>query len=41
MTEPRTIVERLDAAESGAQFASALNGLFAALEKAARDEEEE
>lgn len=37
MTEPRTIPERLDAAENGEQFAAVLGSLFAALEQA-RDE---
>lgn len=38
--EPRTIVERLDAARDGAEFAQALNLLFGALEAAARDDAE-
>lgn len=41
MTEPApmTIVERLDAAESGEEFGQALQGLFAALERARDDDE--
>jgi len=38
--EPRTIVERLDAARDGAEFAAALNLLFGALERAARADDE-
>ena len=37
MIEPRTIPERLDAAQDGEQFAAVLGSLFAALEQA-RDE---
>lgn len=37
--EPKTIVERLDAARDGVEFAAALNLLFGALEKAGEDAE--
>lgn len=38
--EPRTVPEALDAAKNGAEFASVLNGLFSALERA-RDSDSE
>lgn len=37
--EPKTIPERLDAAQTGEEFGLVLGSLFGALEKA-RDEEE-
>lgn len=36
--QPRTIPEKLDAAETGAEFGAVLQGLFSALEKAKDDE---
>jgi hypothetical protein len=36
---PMTIVEQLDAAESGEEFAQVLGGLFAALDRARDDGE--
>lgn len=36
--EPKTLAERLDAAQSGEEFGAVLHGLFGALEKA-RDED--
>jgi hypothetical protein len=39
MTEPKTVAEKLDAAQTGDEFAQVLGGLFAGLEKA-RDAEE-
>ena len=38
MSEPKTVAERLDAAESGEQFGRVLQGLFASLEQAIDDE---
>ena len=37
--QPKTIVEQLDAAQTGEEFGQALGGLFASLEKL-RDKEE-
>lgn len=39
MTPPRTIAERLDAAESGEQFRKVLSGFFTALDQARQEEE--
>lgn len=39
MTEPKTIAEQLDAAQSGEEFGQVLNSLFNAL-AVARDEDE-
>ena len=39
MNEPKTLAERLDAAQNGEEFAEVIEGLFKFLEKA-RDEEE-
>jgi hypothetical protein len=33
MTEPKTVAEQLDAAQSGKEFGQVLQGLFANLEK--------
>lgn len=38
MSEPKTIAEQLDAAESGEEFGRVLLGLFASLEKHSDDE---
>lgn len=38
--EPKTIVEKLDAARDGHEFAQVLNNLFGALERA-KDEADE
>lgn len=38
-SEPKTIAEQLDAAQTGEEFGLALGGLFATLEKL-RDQEE-
>lgn len=38
MDEPKTIIEQLDAAESGEEFGQVLSGLFDALAKARDDE---
>lgn len=38
--DPKTFPERLDAAQTGAEFGQVLQGLFGALEKA-RDEQAE
>lgn len=40
MTDPKTFPERLDATKDSAEFASVLNDLFRALEKAIDDEDE-
>jgi hypothetical protein len=40
VTEPKTLAERLDAAETGKEFGQVIEGLFSFIEKA-RDEEEE
>jgi hypothetical protein len=37
--EPKTFVERLDAAESGEEFGHVLNGLFGALDRLRGDDE--
>lgn len=34
MNEPKTIAEKLDAAQTGEEFAGVLGGLFASLERA-------
>jgi hypothetical protein len=39
MTQPKTIAEQLDSAQSGQEFGQVLAGLFAAL-AAARDNDE-
>jgi len=33
MSDPKTVAEQLDAAESGEEFGNVILGLFAALEK--------
>lgn len=35
---PKTLAERLDAAETGEEFAQVLTGLFAALDRARHEE---
>jgi hypothetical protein len=40
MTEPKTLAEKLDAAQTGDEFAGVITGLFSYLEKC-RDEEEQ
>ena len=37
--QPRTIPEKLDAAQDGLQFAQVIQGLFAGLEKAMDDDD--
>lgn len=39
MSEPKTIVEQLDAAESGEEFGQVLSGFFDALAQARDDDE--
>lgn len=41
LAEPKTVAEKLDAAQDGQEFAAVLNGLFTALERARDNEEEE
>ena len=38
MTDPKTVAEQLDAAQTGEQFANVLQGLFATLEQQMDDE---
>lgn len=40
MTEPKTLAEKLDAAQTGDEFAGVLNDLFGYLEKRRDDEEQ-
>ena len=40
MSEPKTIPEKLDAANDGEEFLNVLMGLFAALEKARADDDD-
>jgi hypothetical protein len=37
--EPKTVAERLDAARNGEEFGEVINRVFAALEKAMREED--
>lgn len=39
--KPKTIAEKLDAAQTGQEFGAVLSGLFSALERARDNEEEE
>lgn len=41
MNDPKTIAEKLDAAQDGQQFGAVLNQLFSALEKAKDEVDEE
>ena len=41
MDEPRTIPEKLDAARDGQEFASVLQKLFSALERAREDDDDD
>jgi hypothetical protein len=41
MSEPKTVAERLDAADDGQQFAGVLHSLFASLEQAIDDEDDD
>ena len=38
VTEPKTVAEQLDAAQTGEEFGAVVMGLFTALEKAMEDE---
>jgi len=38
MTDPKTVAEKLDAAQNGEQFGAVLSDLFRALEKAGDEE---
>lgn len=39
--EPRTITERLDAAKDGREFATVIGSLFAALEQARHEDDDD
>lgn len=41
MTDPKTLAEKLDAAQNGEQFGAVLNQLFRALERAKDEVDEE